>query len=559
MHGRQWFAEFSDPAAMLRPLLAVFVLAIAAMQPLLALDLSDPLYAKIDRWEILGYLKPLYTLRPYSPEVLIGILEQVMVTGSALDKREAEEALATLKLLALTPAIGQTSILKFGSDQFDYRGESIVGFNTRGNLIDTLWIDGSVSLVLLDGRSRLLPVGTGSALDLNDDGSMFFLPEGLSGDAMGVLYGLSSSTWYGSGQLWGSAAYGRSTVGPFWNNGIFIGPQARAAPNWTLHGSFGSFRYSGGLFQIRPQAPGRSFNHDKFIAFHSYSFEVIPGLDLGLVEGVVWAGSFKPLYLMPMSMLFHLQSVAGSGYGDNSLAGAYGTWRPLPGVLLKGSMYFDDVGVKELSRFDFDTKILGAIQAGVAWAPIDSMLRLIEVDYTAVFPYMYTHRPSVAGVQDNYTHYGESFGTGLQPNSDRVQLSAQLVLPAGFSVILLSKLMRHGNASEGLNDLADGSWFDDGWWWQDSWGRWLPTYQLPYPATTTPRYFRFLSQSIIEVIFQIGGRLSWMPVYGLASHSKLAGLALHLGYTLELAWNRDLVPGNNAPVHYLQASIGWRQ
>ena len=303
--------------------LAAAVAALFALGvPAGAQSLGQPVYESIDRWEALGYIDRLYVLRPYSPEELSRILEAVIAAGTPADAAEAQAFMADLGSGGLSLAARHVSGASAGTGGARYAGISSAGLSVAANPADSLWLSGGVDLALQDGRQAVLPYGRRGDFELNDDPSMNFLPAGLSGDAMGLLYALSSNVWFGSASLWGSASYARSSAGPFWNNGIFIGPQASAAPNWTLHASFGPWRYSSALFQLVPKGPG-SYAHEKYLAFHSYSFSPAAGLDLGVLETVVWAGTFKPLYLVPLSMLFYMQSLAGTGYGDNSLAGVY--------------------------------------------------------------------------------------------------------------------------------------------------------------------------------------------------------------------------------------------
>jgi len=506
-------------------------LALAAGSLLGAQEVSDPLYASIDRWEARGYLEPLYMLRPYSPEVVRSILERVVQVGGRADAETASRYLERYGDLRFEPAGVQRSDARFGGESLEYHGDSGAGFFLSSNLLPGVWAQGTFEVLLIDGGSAVKPVSERSVVDIQQDGSMSFLPTGLSGEAMSILYGLSSSTWFGTEKLWASASYARSSAGPFFGNGTIIGPQVHAAPNWTLNAASGGFRFSGAVFQLTQHAgPG-----EKYLAYHAYSYAPIDALDFGFFESTVWGGSFKPQYLVPFSLLYYLQSL-GINYGDNSLVGLYSTWRPVDGLVAKATVFLDDVGFSDLVAFDLDTKIIGAGQAGLSWAPEAGPVSLVSLDYTAIFPYMYAHLWTHA--EDDYTHYGDSFGAALQPNSERWELRARFVPLSSVSIDAVSRLIRHGNASEGIYD-GDGTWYDNGW------VSGAPTYQEPFITGTSPEYFRFLTQDTIETVFQAGATVSYAGALGRTN------LSVAFRYLFEAKWNDGLVPGSNNLYHYM--------
>ncbi len=528
-----------------RNVVLVFVTLFASIAGAYAQSVSDPIYGYIDRWEARGYLAAQYTLRPYSPEAIIAILERVLERGSPADAEVAERFLAEYGSSSFELGLVQRSDARLGGDGFEYRGESGAGLELLSAVAPGVWAHGVFDIVIVDGDDLVKPATENAKLDVHSDGSMNFLPAGLSGDAMGLLYALSSSTWFGGADLWGSASFARSSVGPFFSNGVVIGPQATATPNWTLHARTGAWRFSTLLAQLHATRGATEGSSEKYIAYHSYSVAPLDTVDIGFFETTVWGGNFKPLYMVPISLLFYLQGQVG--FSDNSQAGLYGSWRPMDGLQAKATVFFDDVGFSDLVKLQLDTKIIGAAEAGLSWAPEAGILSLASLDYTAVFPYMYAHHWTVA--EDDYTHYGESFGAALEPNSERWELRARLDPLPSLSVEAVSRLIRHGNASEGLTD-GDGSWFDDGWVYVD--GRWLQNFQPPFEPDTSPKYFRFLTQDTIETTFQLGATLTWKKAF------EKTSLSVGLRYLVEAVWNEGLVAGDNELYHYIGLDAGWR-
>ncbi len=530
-----------------RPMAGIFVIffLIFCAIPLTAQDVNDDIYGFIDRWQVRGYLDPIFLVRPYSPEVILDILEQVYGQGSAEDKNIASGFLNAIKNGSFEVTVNHRSDFRDSSASTHlYHGETGADLQFLYKPFPGLWAQALFDLSLIDGRSPVKPLTERPLVDFAYDGSMFFLPKGISGDPMGLLYGLSAMTWYGSPSLWGSASIAKTSIGPFFGNGTILGPQAHSAPTFTLNARTSGFRLSILLSQLASNESSAGVQTEKYLALHSYSFSPFPSLDLGLFESVVWAGGIKAQYLVPLSMLFYMQSYAA--FSDNSLAGAYLTWRAFPGFQAKATAYFDDVGVKELSRFDFDTKIIGAIQAGLSWAPRSAGNWLVSADYTAVFPYMYAHY-FATGREDNYTSYGDALGAALQPNSERYEVQASMFPSLNIRLEGVSRLIRHGNASESLVGGGDGTWFDNGW------VNGHPSYQLPFESGTIPRYFRFLSQDVIETTLQAGLSVDWkIPFEGKRMRLRLRGR-----YMLEYTWNKNLVEDSDLADHYLGFEILW--
>ena len=167
--------------------------------------------------------------------MIIGILERVAEVGSPADAEAAERFLAEYGSSSFDAGLVQRSDARLGGDGFEYRGESGVGLGLLSAVAPGVWAQGVLEVVIVDGYDTVQPATERAELDVHSDSSMNFLPDGLSGDPMGLLYALSSSAWFGRAGLWGSASFARSSVGPFFGNGVVIGPQAKATPNWTMH------------------------------------------------------------------------------------------------------------------------------------------------------------------------------------------------------------------------------------------------------------------------------------------------------------------------------------
>lgn len=81
----------------------------------------------------------------------------------------------------------------------------------------------------------------------------------------------------------------------------------------------------------------------------------------------------------------------------------------------------------------------------------------VDLNYTLVMPYMYTHvddhnhdRPNY----QNYTHHGSPLGTNLEPNSDRIHLKLKFRPLYGLDINLSNTFIRHANTTEGITDIS---------------------------------------------------------------------------------------------------------
>ena len=417
------------------------------------------------------------------------------------------------------------------SGSSEYYGGTGPFIQVDAKLSGTIWLSGNMAIDFADQKGKTgpedtLPLNEYPAKDLVSDGGNIPL-KGVNGNLLTPRLSLDSEAFVGGEDLWVSTGYNRTSFGPFFDNGVVIGPTTPAAPNWTLNYHWNKWRYSMILMDLtKANVPNPdtgtlvNVSVDKYLIFHSFSYSITPSIDISIFETVVWASAFEPLYLTPWANYFILQSL--SGFTGNSIAGLYGTIR-LPGNLsAKAQIYIDDLGFNDLVRFNFDTKFLAAGELGLDWAPPGSILKLLSANYTAVFPYFGAHFYSGQN-QDDYTQDGQPIGADLLPNSDRLEIKALFIPTPSVEVTPLIRLIRHGDASEGISGGGDGGLFDSGW------VSGYATYQSN-PWGYNP--LRFLTQSVLEYVGQ--------AQIGASVRTKLAGLDLKLSgsYTFQYTANK---------------------
>jgi hypothetical protein len=158
----------------------------------------------------------------------------------------------------------------------------------------------------------------------------------------------------------------RGSFGPFFDNGVVLGPQAGHAGHFSA--VYLGRGWKASMVHLALAATnqlGEKRIPDKHMVLHSFDFDILPGLEIGVFESVVYGDRVDLLYLAPFNFLFQAQGVAG--FYDNSLLGLHGTWRIQPGLKLMGLVYVDDLSFNDVAKFIFDTKYKFAAQAGTVW------------------------------------------------------------------------------------------------------------------------------------------------------------------------------------------------
>ena len=182
----------------------------------------------------------------------------------------------------------------------------------------------------------------------------------------------------------------------------------------------------------------------------------LPWLSFGIVDTIIYGNRFEPIYLLPFSAFFVSQGVYA--FPDNSLIGGTFTIKPVKGLRLDGAIYADDLGFNEIVKFKKDAKWRMSGQFGVSYTmPKTHWFSFVDLNYTFVFPYTYTHFDGStisAPNYQNYTHNGVPIGSNLEPNSDRILLKVKFKPLYGLDVNVSNTFIRHANVNESITDLA---------------------------------------------------------------------------------------------------------
>ena len=131
----------------------------------------------------------------------------------------------------------------------------------------------------------------------------------------------------------------------------------------------------------------------KYLAIHSVNAKIFEWLYAGFYETSVYGGRFEPAYIIPAP---YMVTQGLSGFDDNVLMGLSLTVKPRKNFSWITDIYLDDLGVNEMVKLNFDTKIRGTFQTGINYVPLNlEQISMIRLNYTAVTPYMYTHKQNL--------------------------------------------------------------------------------------------------------------------------------------------------------------------
>lgn len=502
-------------------------------------DPYDPIYRDIEVWANRGYIAMLPPVLPYPPQVAESLLAAVIDRGDPSSAAKARAYLSAIGSGGVHPAASATvngidrdvtPLVRVGADAL-FRPEA--------------WMAISLSFDAYGARravgDEIIVPGVYSPYPdmVNDNSSV---------GATQILQNWNSVGSFGNERLYFQAGMNRGSFGPFFENGLVLGPQAGHAGHFVL--GYRGERWSATVMHLALSASSQFYElqrdknfwyPNKHFVLHSFRFNPLPGLELGVFESVMYGDRIDLLYAAPFNFLFQAQGVAG--FLDNSYLGLDWSWLVGPGLRFKGLVYVDDLGFNSLARLQFDTKYKFAAQAGIALSPRGGILESLEADYSAVMPYMYTHNwdfenseYSYTDINDakskaranysNYMHMGQPLGTGLLPNSDRFSLRTRWRLWPFLSLRLGGELIHHGNASSNYYDTPDTE-MDDGGYLDDG--------RDDAEKATFNRKTRFLTQDVIETTLRLSQGLD------LRLPTKLGDLSLGADLVAEFGWNRRQV------------------
>ncbi len=546
-------------------MMVLFLFASTGMFAQLVIDPQDPLYGQITVWESKGYVKSLPLLRPYPIALLTEILEAVAEKGDDVEREIAQRYLERLRTgltktapdKILPSPFGVRFNNSFWTDFEHYLYDCRPFATAQGSFGGILSFSGLAAIGFQLSNGYPAPAYT-QITDEAQSGGGSAVVGGVNFDGRNIGLG---GVFLGTENLYLQAGIFRSTFGPIFDDGVVIGPQCPAAGHISYTWNTDWFKFTSILLIVSPafvedpttmlktpinqvNQPGSAYtiSIEKYVVFHTFTFYPFDFWSFGIIESMVFGGGFNPAYLFPLQHLSFTSLLFGEQ--NNSFIGLYSTLKLPLDLRLDFVFYLDDFNFNKFiggdgTLFDLNSgQNKFALQAGLSWTPRIQGLQRVSFDYTMITPYAFTadHRAVVNYL--NYVNRDTGIGSILQPNSDRLNLSVELQPASWLSIDCFSRFTRHGNASAGVPGLlGNGDYWDDG---RDASGT----------ATFVTRPLEFLTQSVLEMILQVGFTANFQIRLGFAL------LDLGVGYIFEYGWNRNLVAADDGPKHYVNLKVG---
>jgi hypothetical protein len=263
---------------------------------------------------------------------------------------------------------------------------------------------------------------------------------------------------------------------------------------------------------------------EKWIAGHRYEFRVIPNLQIGIYDMVVYGNrGIDWDYLPPTTFLWSAEHYNHDR--DNVMMGLDFRYTPGARIEIIANWFLDELMFSRAGSDWFGNK--HGYQLGVhAVDPVGLPNTDLELEGMLLRPYVYTHTDPINVAQ----HYGSNIGSPLQPNS--VQYLLRVRHRPLHSILLWGQatVTVHGNNTETLNvggdvhvPFTDGGSEDETAGFLDGDLERNVSGTLGIDWEIDPRLYLRLSGSVT--------RAEWMPVNGTSSERTITRV------DLSLTWN----------------------
>jgi hypothetical protein len=198
----------------------------------------------------------------------------------------------------------------------------------------------------------------------------------------------------------------------------------------------------------------------KYFASHHISIELLPGLEAGLFESVIFsrANGFELTYLNPFALYRVTEGSLGSP--DNVLIGGDFRWNLFKRIQLYGQFIFDEFKYKEL--FVYKRGWWGnkwGLQGGLKYVDFLGIKQLdFQYEYNVVRPYTYAQ---YRADDISYTHHAQMLahplGANFKESLFRMQYQPHKRIHLDAKYFRINKGLDKQNQNYGGNPMADGN------------------------------------------------------------------------------------------------------
>jgi len=257
-----------------------------------AVNVFDPFYEDLSIWEGSGLINDAPNIRPYPLQEIQRILQIVIDTGDAGQRRRAEEYYN--RFFGRVFHFGGLAEIAVKAPQKQYELNLAPFMDINYSLHRLFTISGRVSVFLTNKlfSQALTPLFQYSKYDLADDGVF-------AGKFL-VLPVFNTGIAFGTPQYYVTAGIARTNHGPFYDNSLFVGSQAMHQGQFTFVVNKEKWTYNQALLTLTATGDnGANHQPGKFLAIHSLNIRPLPWLSFGIVDTIIYGKRFEPIYLLP--------------------------------------------------------------------------------------------------------------------------------------------------------------------------------------------------------------------------------------------------------------------
>lgn len=431
-----------------------------------SVEINDSFYSQAQVWELRGLTGTLPQLRPYPVNVIKRILNDVIEKGSEKDSELAKSEYERIFEKPWAPYYKATGGLKLSHDKSDSETENSV----KKNFHTEIGIGGDVTLHPL--------VSTGYKFGIYAQKNKFseYAPlyarmeedsifDPVDAGPLTAYLNWNMSLAVGNESVYGTGGMNRLGFGLFHGDGLALSEDGYHSANLTFNATSGKWSYASayetiGVTRNMGKIAGSNWlSTGKYLAFHAFKWHAYEKFNLTYYENIIF-GPYNNLSYVTPAPFYAVQNIGGAS--DNLQMGLIFEVKPVKGLDWATDFFADDIELNEVLKLNFDTKLRFGFQTGVIYAPEDSVFSRLTFNYTAVMPYVYAHWEydnASSGAFDgktwnrqNYTNGGINIGSALDPNSDKLTLSAQLKPVKNLTLNFFGNFIRHANGAEDFSD-----------------------------------------------------------------------------------------------------------
>lgn len=431
-----------------------------------SVEINDSFYKQAQIWELRGLTDTLPQLRPYPVNVIKRILGQVIERGSEKDSELAKSEYERIFEKQWSPYYKATGGAKFCGDKYDSESENSIhkDFHTEIGIGGDVVLHDMVSVGYKFGIyaqkndfSQHSPLYT-----IMEEDSIF---DPVDAGPLTAYLNWNMSLAVGTESVYGTGGMNRLGFGVFHGDGLALSDAGYHCANLTFNATSEKWSYAsayetiGATRNMGKEADSTWLESGKYLAFHAIKWHAFEKFNLTYYENIIF-GPYNNLSYITPAPYYAVQNIGGAN--DNLQMGLLFEIKPVKGLDWATDFFADDIELNEVLKFNFDTKLRFGFQTGLIYAPEDSLCNRLSFNYTAVMPYVYAHwqydndrSGSFDGKtwnRQNYTNGGINIGSSLDPNSDKISLTATLRPSKKLSLNLFGNFIRHANGAEDFSD-----------------------------------------------------------------------------------------------------------